>query len=69
MRVIHTDEIIQNISEMCIEANMYLPQDVEQADIIPAGGKYADCGSRADSGLSGHRHGSRFPEYRAGPAH
>ncbi len=31
MRVIHTDEIIQNISEMCIEANMYLPQDVEQA--------------------------------------
>ena len=31
MRVIHTDEIIQNISEMCIEANMYLPLDVEQA--------------------------------------
>lgn len=28
MRTIHTDEIIKNISEMCIEANLYLSQDV-----------------------------------------
>lgn len=31
MRTIHTDEIIQNISEMCIEANLYLSQDVTKA--------------------------------------
>lgn len=31
MRVIHTDEIIKNISEMCIEANLHLSRDVEHA--------------------------------------
>lgn len=31
MRNIHTDEIIKNISEMCIEANLYLKKDVKDA--------------------------------------
>lgn len=31
MRVIHTDEIIKNISEMCIEANLHLSQDLKNA--------------------------------------
>lgn len=31
MRVIHTDEIIQNIKEMCIEANLFLGEDMKQA--------------------------------------
>ncbi len=31
MRNIHTDEIIKNISEMCIEANLYLTKDVKEA--------------------------------------
>ena len=28
MRTIHTDEIIKNISQMCIEANLHLSQDI-----------------------------------------
>lgn len=31
MRTIHTDEVIKQISEMCIEANLYLSQDVTAA--------------------------------------
>ena len=31
MRNIHTDEIIKNISETCIEANLYLTKDVKEA--------------------------------------
>ncbi len=31
MRTIHTDQIIQNISEMCIEANLYLSGDIKSA--------------------------------------
>lgn len=31
MRTIHTDEIIRNVKEMCIEANLYLSPDMEQA--------------------------------------
>lgn len=31
MRNIHTDEIIKNIKEMCIEANLYLAKDVVNA--------------------------------------
>ncbi len=31
MRVIHTDEIIKNIKEMCIEANLVLTQDVARS--------------------------------------
>ncbi|MCR5607567.1 MAG: fumarate hydratase [Lachnospiraceae bacterium] len=31
MRVINTDEIIRNVKEMCIEANLYLSEDVEGA--------------------------------------
>lgn len=31
MRTIHTDEIIKNIKEMCIEANLYLTQDMGNA--------------------------------------
>ena len=31
MRVIYTDEIIKNISEMCIEANLHLSQDLKNA--------------------------------------
>lgn len=29
MRTVHTDEIIQNIKEMCIEANLYLSDDMK----------------------------------------
>lgn len=28
MRTVHTDEIIRNISEMCVEANLHLSQDI-----------------------------------------
>ncbi len=31
MRIIHTDDIIKNISEMCIEANLYLSQDIKDS--------------------------------------
>ena len=31
MRVIHTDEIIKNVKEMCIEANLHLSKDMEDA--------------------------------------
>ena len=31
MRTIHTDEIIRNVKEMCIEANVHLSDDMEQA--------------------------------------
>lgn len=31
MRTIHTDEIIKNIKEMCIEANLHLSEDMEAA--------------------------------------
>lgn len=31
MRTIHTDEIIKNIKEMCIEANLHLSKDMEEA--------------------------------------
>lgn len=31
MRTIHTDEIIRNVKEMCIEANLHLSEDMEQA--------------------------------------
>lgn len=31
MRIIHTDDIIKNIKEMCIEANLFLSEDMERA--------------------------------------
>lgn len=31
MRTIHTDDIIKNIKEMCIEANLFLSEDMERA--------------------------------------
>lgn len=31
MRTIHTDEIIKNIKEMCIEVNLHLSKDMEEA--------------------------------------
>lgn len=31
MRTIHTDDIIKNIKEMCIEANLFLSEDMKQA--------------------------------------
>ena len=31
MRTIKTDEIIQTVKEMCIEANLKLSEDMEQA--------------------------------------
>lgn len=31
MRILHTDEIIRNVKEMCIEANLHLSEDMEQA--------------------------------------
>ena len=30
MRTIHTDEIIKNIKEMCIEANLELSEDMKR---------------------------------------
>lgn len=31
MKTIHTDEIIKNVKEMCIEANLYLSKDMKKA--------------------------------------
>lgn len=31
MRTLHTDEIIQNVKEMCIEANIHLSKDMQEA--------------------------------------
>ncbi|MCM1158799.1 MAG: fumarate hydratase [Bacteroidales bacterium] len=31
MRTLHTDEIIKNVKEMCIEANLHLSEDMEEA--------------------------------------
>ena len=31
MRTLHTDEIIDNVKEMCIEANLYLSKDMQEA--------------------------------------
>lgn len=31
MRTIHTDEIIKQVSEMCMEANLHLSQDITNA--------------------------------------
>ena len=31
MRTLHTDEIIQNVKEMCIEANLHLSADMKEA--------------------------------------
>ena len=31
MRIIHTDEIVKNVKEMCIEANLHLSKDMEEA--------------------------------------
>jgi len=31
MRIIHTDEIVENIREMCIEANLHISADMERA--------------------------------------
>lgn len=31
MRTLHTDEIIKNVKEMCIEANLYLSKDMKEA--------------------------------------
>lgn len=31
MRTIHTDEIIKNVKEMCIEANLFLSKDMQEA--------------------------------------
>ncbi len=42
MRTIHTDEIIKNISEMCIEANLQLSEDI--TDAICQAGEQEDAG-------------------------
>lgn len=31
MRVLHTDEIVKNVRDMCIEANLHLSKDMEEA--------------------------------------
>lgn len=31
MRTLHTDEIVKNVKEMCIEANLHLSKDMEEA--------------------------------------
>lgn len=31
MRVLHTDEIVKNVRDMCIEANLHLSEDMEEA--------------------------------------
>lgn len=31
MRILHTDTIIQNVKEMCMEANLYLSKDMQEA--------------------------------------
>ncbi|WP_343210237.1 fumarate hydratase [Anaerolentibacter hominis] len=44
MRTIHTDEIIRNIKEMCIEANYILSEDMETVILQSAGSETAALG-------------------------
>ncbi len=46
MRTIHTDIIINHISEMCIEANLHLSQDVADAVCQAADQETSELGSR-----------------------
>ena len=46
MRTIHTDEIISNIREMCIEANLYLSPDMEQAMLHGMESEQSELGKR-----------------------
>ena len=47
MRTINTDEIIQTVKEMCIEANLKLSEDMEQA-VRNAAGR-GQCTWKTDS--------------------
>ena len=64
MRTIHTDEIIKNIKEMCIEANLSLTEDMKCR--FKNATEYGNCSSRSDSNLSGYRNGNRIFKYRTG---
>ncbi len=46
MRTIHTDEIIKNVKEMCIEANLRLSPDMEQALQHSLGLEQSELGKR-----------------------
>ena len=46
MRTIHTDEIIKNVKEMCIEANLRLSPDMEQALQRSLGLEQSELGKR-----------------------
>ncbi|MCM1181203.1 MAG: fumarate hydratase [Clostridium sp.] len=46
MRIIHTDEIIKNIKEMCIEANLHLSEDMAAAIKSAKDAETGDLGKR-----------------------
>lgn len=46
MRTVHTDEIINHIKEMCIEANYYLSHDMEEAVIHSADQEKSQLGKQ-----------------------
>lgn len=46
MRTIHTDEIIKNVKEMCIEANLFLSKDMQEAIRNAAASETDALGSR-----------------------
>ena len=50
MRMIHTDQIISEIRDMCIDANLYLSDDMKQAI---SDGKHSEISAwQADFGAS-----------------
>lgn len=46
MRIVHTDEIIKNIREMCIEANLRLSEDVKCAVLSSAEKEKSELGQK-----------------------
>lgn len=44
MRIIHVDEIVENVKEMCIEANYYLGSDMREALVKAGNGEKSPLG-------------------------
>ncbi|GFI46737.1 L(+)-tartrate dehydratase subunit alpha [Lachnospiraceae bacterium] len=44
MRIIHVDEIVENVKEMCIEANYYLGSDMKEALVNAGNGEKSPLG-------------------------
>ena len=80
MRTIHTDEIIKNIKEMCIEANLSLTEDMKcrfknatESEKSPLGKQILnqlqenmEIAAADQIPMSGYRNGNRIFKYRTG---